>query len=297
MNKSDISAVIVTWNEEKNIKRAIASIKPYVQEIVVVDMSTNTQDKTAQISKSLGARVFKHKYVGYVEPARQFAIQKASCKWVFMLDADEEITSSLGNTLSMLTQSNFTHFFLPRKNIIFNKWLMHSRWWPDYIIRFFQKTSLEWPSQIHSQPIPRGEGQNLEAVEENAIIHHHYTSISEYIERLNRYTDFQLKKLIDDGYVFEWKDLIKKPTNEFLSRFYDGQGYADGLHGLAVSFLQSFSELVLYLKAWEHAKFVDTTGKDMKNSFEDQIRVSIKDWKYWVGRTGRLIDKIAAKLT
>ena len=159
--------------------------------------------------------------------------------------------------------------------------MQHSRWWPDYNIRFFKRGFVEWDEKIHSIPLTKGRGIDLSADENFAIIHHHYQTISQFIQRLDRYTSQQLHILQNDKYQFEWTDLITKPTNEFLSRYFSGQGYKDGLHGLALALMQSFSELVLYVKAWEAVKFID------KNITTTQIetifRKFFKDYSWWLG--------------
>jgi len=291
-----VTCAIVTWNEQTNIERAIASVKPFVDEVVVVDMSTDPEDHTSHLAKKLGAKVFQHKYTGYVEPARNFSIQKSTGDWILVLDADEEIPKSLGIQLNKLTESEFDYFELPRKNIVFGKWLQHSRWWPDYLIRFFKKGSVSWPTQIHKQPEPKGKGLKLDPIEDNTIIHHHYETIGQFIIRMNRYTDHQLTTLISSGYTFHWPDLIRKPTNEFLSRFYSGEGYKDGLHGLALALLQSFSELGLYLKVWEQMKFKDQASSSFKKEVESEITKSISDWKFWEAKSGDTFKKLRHKL-
>src|SRR3990172_12088319 len=250
-----ISVVINTLNEEENLPKALASVRNLAGEIVVVDMKSD--DMTQEIAKRAGAKVYEHKREGYVEPARNFAIGKAKGPWILMLDADEEVPRILADNLRKIsTDSKSADYYrLPRKNIIFGKWIKHSRWWPDYNIRFFLKGSVSWTEVIHSIPMTKGKGTDLEADEKNAIIHHHYTSVNQYVERLNRYTTEHARLLVKDSYNFEWSDLIKKPANEFLSRYFQGEGYKDGLHGLALSGLQAFSELVLYIKVWEKKKF------------------------------------------
>lgn len=251
-----ISVIINTWNEEKNIQRCLESVK-WADEIVVVDMES--KDKTVQIAKKFGAKVFSHEYTTYVEPARNFALSKATGDWILILDADEEIPLGLAKKLKKLVKEpgEKRFFRLPRKNLIFGKWIKYSRWWPDHVVRFFKKGSVTWSDKIHSIPLTRGEGKDLEVKEANAIVHYHYQSISQYLERLNRYTDIQAKELIDSDYKFAWQDLLKKPTSEFLSRFFAGEGYKDGLHGLVLALLQAFSELIKYLKVWEEQGFKD----------------------------------------
>lgn len=250
-----ISVVINTRNEEKNLPRALASTKGLAEEIVVVDMESS--DKTWEIAKRAGAKVYLHKPTGYVEPARNFAISKATGDWVLILDADEEISKKLAQILKQIAgDSESVDFYrLPRKNIIFGKWIKHSRWWPDYNIRFFKKGKVAWGEIIHSVPETQGKGLDLKAIEDNAITHHNYESIEQFIDRLNNYTTQHAKLLIKDGYKFSWRDVIAKTTAEFISRYFAGEGYKDGLHGLALAKLQAFSELVLYLKVWQLERF------------------------------------------
>jgi len=285
-----ISVVINTWNEEKNIKRCLSSVK-WADEVIVVDMS---EDKTAQIAKKLGAKVFSHKYTYYVEPARNFAISKVTGDWILILDADEVIPPSLVKTLQKLARNKkgLTYFRLPRKNLIFNKWIKHSRWWPDYNIRFFKKGHVCWSEKIHSVPLTSGEGTDLEAKEVNAITHYHYQTISQYLERLIRYTQIQAKDLIDSGYKFDWRDMLKKPTGEFLSRFFAGEGYKDGLHGLVLALLQSFFEMVKYLRVWENQKFVDQEINGYYKVFESNVN----DYLHWQAKLASPIKKIRLKL-
>jgi len=279
---SNISVVINTLNEEKNLPRVLSSIKGFADEIVVVDMKSD--DNTQAIAKSAGAEVYLHEPTGYVEPARNFAIAKAKSEWVLILDADEEIGPELKSALKKIVGNPLGDYYaLPRKNIIFNKWMKHSRWWPDYNIRFFKKGSVSWSEVIHSVPMTVGTGMDLEALEENAIVHYHYSSLEQYITRLNRYTTQHSKVLSNDGYNFKWQHLIQKPVSEFLSRYFQGEGYKDGVHGLALSSLQAFSELVLYLKLWEIDKF-KPSEVGLKNVL-NEIKESEKSLNYWQADT------------
>lgn len=132
-----ISVVINTLNEEDNLPRALASVKKFADEIVVVDMKSD--DKTVDIAKKAGAKVYEYKRIGYVEPARNFAIGKATGKWILIIDADEQLPGSLVKELKKIVKNPSANYYrLPRKNLIFGKWVKHSRWWPDYNIRFFQ---------------------------------------------------------------------------------------------------------------------------------------------------------------
>ena len=292
-----ISVVINTLNEEKNLPRALASVKGFADEIVVVD--TMSEDKTVDIAKKAGAKVYEHKKTGYVEPVRNFAIGKATGKWILIIDADEELPKGLAKKLKEIVKNPDANYYrLPRKNLIFGKWVKHSRWWPDYNIRFFQKEFVTWSEVIHSVPMTQGKGLDLLAKEDLAIIHNNYVSIEQYIERMNRYTSLQAKGLIKEGYDFSWKDIIVKPTSEFFSRYFMGEGYKDGLHGLALALLQGFSELVLYLKIWQSEKFAEQeiSIKKVVKTMKKQER----ELHYWQADTllkngGGVLQKIKRK--
>lgn len=293
-----ISAVVNTYNEQKKIGRCLSSLKGFANEIVVVDMMST--DRTVELAKKYGAKIFKHKKINYVEPARNFAIEKAKYDWVFVLDADEEIPESLKIYLKKEIKEPQAEFFrIPRKNIIFAKWMKHSGWWPDYNIRFFKKGSVTWNEVIHSVPMTVGKGIDLPQKQEFAIKHRHYSSVEEYITRMNRYTTIQAKELNKKGIEFKWRDVLTKPMSEFLRRYFAESGYKDGLHGLTVCLLQVLSELVVYAKLWQKQKF-----KKRKITADDtfnELKVISKDFMWWVydskiKDSSNLVSKIWLKI-
>lgn len=274
-----ISAVINTLNEEKKISRCLASLKGFANEIIVVDMMST--DRTVEIAKKYGAKVFKHKRVGYVEPARNFAISKAKYDWIIILDADEEVSEGLKKYIKKETKEPQADYYrIPRKNIIFGKWMKHSGWWPDYNIRFFKKGCVSWNEVIHSVPMTIGKGLDVPSLQDYSIKHRHYSSVEEYITRMNKYTTIQAKELNKKGIEFKWRDVLIKPASEFLRRYFAENGYKDGLHGLVLSLLQFLSELVVYTKLWQKQKF-----KKRKINAEDtysELRRISNDFVWWV---------------
>ena len=279
MNMPRISAVVNTLNEEKKIGRCLASLKGFANEIVVVDMMST--DQTREIAKKYGAKVFKHKRTGYVEPARNFAIEKAKNDWVFVLDADEEIKEGLKIFLKQeIKKPQADYYRIPRKNIIFGKWMKHSGWWPDMNIRFFKKGAVSWNEIIHSVPMTVGKGLDLPLKEDMAIRHRHYSSVEEYITRMNKYTTIQAKDLNKNGVEFKWRDVLVKPAAEFLRRYFAEAGYKDGLHGLTLSLLQVMSELTVYVKLWQKQKF-RKRKIDADDTFET-LKVIANDFVWWV---------------
>lgn len=255
-----LSVVITAWNEAKNLPRAVRSVADIADEVVVVDNAST--DSTAGVAKSLGARVFHYPNSRYVEPVRNFSITKAEGDWILLLDADEEVSPELAGVIKKLLAGKSADYYrIPRKNLIFGRWIRSSHWWPDYVYRLFKKGHVTWKETIHSIPLTRGVGADLPAEGAIALIHHHYDSISQYLDRLNRYTDVQADELAQKDYKFAWADLLVKPADEFLTQYFARRGFGEGVHGLALALLQSVSALVLYLKMWQRAGFVETPVK------------------------------------
>jgi len=293
-----ISVVVSVVREEIGVlARALDSVKDLAFEIVVVDMSGTSEVK--EIVGKYKAELFSHEFSPYVEPVRNFGISKTKGDWILILDPDEEIPGPLARKLKKLSEKPTADFYrLPRKNIVFGKWLKYSRWWPDYIVRFFKKGTVSWGEAIHWVPVTNGIGKELEPKEDFAIVHHHYDSIEQYTERLNRYTSIQADLIGKKNYEFSWVDLIKKPSGEFLSRFFAGDGYKDGVHGLALALLQGFSELIVYLKVWQKKGFDESAIK--LDEFSKAAGEAGRDLRYWqadakVKSGGGILHKIKRK--
>lgn len=295
---SKLSVVINTYNEAAILPRVIASVKGLADEIVVID--TESIDNSGEVAKKLGAKVFPHKHSAYVEPVRNFSISKATGDWILVLDPDEEVTPALSKKIKEIISSDETDYCrISRKNLIFGHWMQYSRWWPDYNIRLFRKGFVSWNEIIHAVPMTQGRGMDFDAKENLAIIHNHYDSVEKYLEHMNRYTTVQAEAKIKSGYKFNWRDMLVRPTNEFLSRYFGGEGYKDGIYGLALSLLQAFSELILYLKIWQSSKFKSENVN--LSEIVSEMRERERDLHYWQGdsmyrQSGNLKDRVIRKL-
>jgi len=279
MNKNKISAVVNVRNEAANIYDCLKSVS-FADEIVVVDMESS--DNTKEIAKEFTDRIFDHPMVGYVEPARNFAIKKAIGDWILIVDADERVPKTLAQKLiDIASDGKYDFVRIPRRNIIFGQWIKHSRWWPDHNIRFFKKGSVEWQNEIHSIPVTYGNGETLADSEELALVHFHYKSIDEFIERTLRYSRQQAKELEGANYKFEPSDLITKPASEFLSRYFAGEGFRDGLHGLVLAFLQSFAVFLIYLRVWQDTDYKPVSGPQLVPVWQKNFLEKLKELNYW----------------
>jgi len=274
-----ISAVInIIDGEAGNLKKCLRSLQNFADEIIVIDMETT--DGSAEIAKKYGAKVFSYHFMNYVEPARNYALGKATGKWIILLDPDEYLPKSLKHELKKITTRHDVDFVrIPRKNIIFGKWFHNSRTWPDYLIRFFKKGSVSWNKAIHSQPETKGNGITLLDSENLAIRHNHYTSVTQFITRALRYSSVQAQELEATGVKLKMSDFILKPVQEFNSRFFFAHGYKDGLHGLVFSLLQSFAIFLIYANLWEKQGSPEKIVS--KDSFVSASQEAAYEYGYW----------------
>ena len=276
--KETISVVVNVRNEAKNLAKCLKSVKGLASEIIVVDMKST--DDSKKIAKAAGARVFSYKVMDYVEPARNFALSKATSKWILLLDPDEYINISLKKELLAITKRTDVDFVrIPRQNMVFGKWIKHAKCWPDYLIRFFKKNAVTWQKEIHSQPITKGNSLTLLDSEQLAIKHNNYESVSHFVTRALRYSSIQADELNKEDYKVKISDLILKPIQEFNSRFFFAEGYKDGIHGLVFCLLQGFAIALIYINLWE--KQGSQEKQILKESFVSASQEATFEYDHW----------------
>jgi len=287
MGKLGLTAVILAKNEEKNLPRVLKSIS-WVDEIVIVD--DESTDGTVEIAKKAQATVYQRELDDFCSQ-RNFALTKVKTPWVLFIDADEEITPELAEEIKQAVKTDkFDGYRFPRKNIIFGKWIEHSGWYPDWQLHLFKIAKGKYVEKVHEQVVLDGKVGELSKV----LVHYNYQSISQYLEKMFRYTTLEVENQLTLGYKFAWSDLIKKPLSEFLRRFFAEQGFKDGVHGLALSLLQAFSELVVYLKIWEKEGF---RPQETKEVFEE-LEKSTEEISFWLKKQEKNpLKKVLRKLT
>jgi len=280
MEKVDITAVVLAKNEEKNLPRCLRNLS-WVKEIIVID--DYSSDKTREIAKKFGARVYQKRLVDF-KSQRNWALQKVKTPWVLMIDPDEEVTSEFRQEVEkVIKEDKFDGFKFPRKNIIFDKWIKHTGWHPDWQLHLFKTKKGRYVGKVHEQVVLDGKIGILNA----SLIHYNYHSISQYLQKLDRYTNLGAEEKVGGGYKFRYQDLIIKPAEEFFRRFFAEEGWKDGVHGLVLSLLQAFSELVVYLKIWEKQKF-----KALKiEGFDEAAEKIISDYYHWQATTSKNLFK------
>ncbi len=276
-----ISVVISAYNEERNIKDCIESIGDLASEIIVIDNSST--DETSEIAKKLGAKVFKQvNDVRKIDLQKNLGFEKASKEWILSLDADERLTPQLIKEIQHQISLNgkTVGYYIPRKNIIFNKWIQHSLWWPDYQLRLFKKGKGKFLSATVHVPIDvKGEVRHLA----EPMVHHSYNSISQFVNRMNNiYTDVEAEEIIKSGKKLSWIESIRSPFSDFFKTFFLQKGYKDGLHGLILSILQSFYMFLVFAKVWEKQGYYEKADKEILRGISEEMLSLNNQAKYWL---------------
>ncbi len=241
-----VSVVIVTKDEEKNIRDALQSIKD-IAEIIIVDAFSI--DRTIDICREYTDKIYQTEWKGYAKQ-KQNAIEHAKGPWVFILDSDERFTEPLREEIAHMIKNNgvYSGFYVPRKNFFLGKWIRHGGWWPDYTLRLFLKDKAFMEDrEVHEKVVVNGTVGYLK----NPIEHYTYRTISEYIKKMENYSTLSVKELCNRKVKPSIFSMLINPCFVFLKMFFLRQGFRDGIHGFILSVLYSFYTFLKYTKVWE----------------------------------------------
>lgn len=288
-----LSVVITAYNEEKNIEECLKSVKHLADEIVVVD--NQSTDKTKSIAQKYTKKVFSQKNDPQkIDLQKNFGFSKATGDWILSLDADERITSELEKEIkAVLSSSDVTHpplpgtppmegmrmgYWIPRKNIIFGKWIEHTGWYPDYQLRLFRKGKGKYTGKhVHEDLQVTGNTANLQ----HPLIHQHYQTINQFILRSLIYIPNEADNVLKKDYTFNYLDAVIFPIREFLSRFFAREGYKDGLHGLVLSCLMAWYHFTIFATMWEKQKFLEVNNYNFLDTIEKESKKRYKELLFW----------------
>ena len=250
-----ISGVVIALNEAHQLHYALSTLVPWCDEVIVVDQ--HSEDDTARIAEEMGATVYQHDRTGGIaDPARRFAVGKASGDWVFILDADEMIPPSLATHLRELVEPDpeIDVVLVPRANLILGRWIRHGNNWPSRHARFFRPGSLLMTDRIHKsiEPAPGTRRHKLAADPALAIWHFPGGNLSDLVRKVDRYTDIEARQAYARGRrVNRPLELFPDALAYFWRQYIKGRGYRDGTMGLAVAVTRTFYRILTAAKLYE----------------------------------------------
>lgn len=290
-----LSVVLATRNEEVNIGRCLAAVKHIADEIIIFDEQST--DKTVEIARVFGAKVFSEPHHENFHITKQKAINKASGEWILQMDADEVITPELASEIKEVigktddqikarrpksqkmwqlikrhekligqrdgrigkNTGEVVAFFIPRRNVFLGKPLTYGGRWPDPAIRLIKKGKARLPAKsVHEIMQIDGEVAWLF----NDMLHYDSPTLSRYLVRMNRYTDLHAQDLASQKVgknVFQFVNYVLiKPIVNFVMSYFRHKGVLDGIRGFLWS---AFSVLHFPLAYFKYLTYNSGNGK------------------------------------
>jgi glycosyltransferase involved in cell wall biosynthesis len=243
-----LSVCIITYNEEANLPRCVASVG-FADEIVVVD--SGSTDRTVAMALEAGCRVIEQPFLGYTAQ-KNMAVQAASHPWVLCLDADEWLLPGAEAVIreALATRRpDVAGYALKRHTYYLGDWVDHGGWWPQYRLRLYDRRQGEWVGDsIHEDVELRGAVARLEA----EVGHFSYRDIAHHLSKVNAYTSMRAQHWHAQAHTsVGWLQLIGRPLWMFCRMFILKSGWREGHRGLIIASIGAFYVFAKYAKLWE----------------------------------------------
>lgn len=241
MNK--LSVVIITKNEEKNIKRCLDSVK-WADEKVILD--TNSEDKTREIAKKEGAAVFtQNEWKGFGK-AKKEAVSLASNDWIFSVDADEEVSPELKNDIQKVLKDPGKHVYKVKRNSFYlGKMIKYCGWDKDLPLRLFNRKFANFNEKLVHESVETDEDPEIIF---SPLLHYTYPELGIHLEKINRYTDLAVQD--EPGRKISLPGAFAGSLFFFIKMYFLKKGFLDGKEGFILSVMSSYGNLIKYLKFW-----------------------------------------------
>jgi glycosyltransferase involved in cell wall biosynthesis len=243
----NLSVVIITFNEEANLERTLASVA-WADEVVIVD--SGSADRTQQIAEAHGAKFFVEPWKGFAAQ-KNSALEKASGDWILSLDADEEVEPVLADEIRRATAASapLQGFYIPRKNFFLGRWIRHGGFYPDRKLRLFRRGTARFEDRLVHED---AQIDGPTGVLRGHLLHRAYPTLTGYLEHMNRYSSLGAQMTAANGARrFSFIDIVVRPKLTFFYNYVVRGGFLDGREGLLLHLYHAGYVSWKYAKAWE----------------------------------------------
>lgn len=228
-----ISAVVLAKNEEENIEKCLQSVG-WCDELILVD--DYSKDKTVEIAKEIGAKVFKRKLENDFSAQRNFGLSKASGEWILFVDADEIVSEDLASEIKRAIKTSDVNGYLIKRVGVVEEW----------ILRLGRKSSGKWSREVHEVWNIKGKVGKLAS----PLLHSPASSFKEFVAKINKYSSLHAKENQKEGKKSNLLKIIFMPFLKFISVFFLKRGYKSGLYGFIFSIFMCFHSFLSWSKLW-----------------------------------------------
>jgi glycosyltransferase involved in cell wall biosynthesis len=246
-----LTACVITLNEESNLPRALSSLRDVADEIIVVD--AGSRDATVAVARAHGARVLQRAWTNYSEQ-KNFAAERAASDWILSLDADEELSPELRESLRAWKQhapQAAAYEFARRANYL-GGWIHHSGWYPNRQVRLYRRDAARFSGIVHESVQVNGTVMRLAG----DLYHYTMRTYAEHSAKVDAYTTLAAQQLFEEGRRSWRLAMLASPPWTFLQKFILRAGFRDGRRGWLIARMAARYTFLKYRKLGEMVRKV-----------------------------------------
>ena len=252
----NLSAVIITYNEERNIENCITSLIDVVDEIVVLD--SYSTDQTKSICKSYNVKFYEQKFLGYVEQKNK-ALELASYNYIVSLDGDESLSEELKNAIKKLKINwKYDGYYCNRLNNFCGQWIKYSDWYPNKKLRVFDRRKTKFIGHIIHEKLDIENTKTPLGHLKGDILHKTYQTYSEFNLQTEKFSSLSARAYLEQGKRANLWKMIFNPTWAFFKAYFLRLGFLDGINGLVICVQTANITFLKYSKLYELQRKKDT---------------------------------------
>jgi glycosyltransferase involved in cell wall biosynthesis len=240
-----LSAIIPTFNEEINIEAAIQSVS-FADEIIVIDSFST--DNTISLAEKHGVRILQREFDNFSNQ-KNYAISKATHKWVVLLDADERIGQTLREEMiSVLAEEpQASAYYVYRRNYLLGREIKYSGWQNDKVIRLIERDKCKYNDKlVHEGIVTEGKIAFLKT----KLEHYTYKDFDSFIRKKNKVAQLQAEMLASKNKKVNPFRLLIKPLYRFIYHYILRRGFLDGFAGFFIASFYAYTLFTRYIKLW-----------------------------------------------
>ncbi len=241
---NNLSAAIITWNEEKNLPECLKSIS-FADDIVVVD--SGSTDRTVEIAREFGCRVFVEEWKGF-GPQKSSAVDKCKHEWVLLIDADERVPLETAEAISRTLKEPLSAAYRFRmKHHVRDRWIKHAGYWPDWHVRLVDRSQGSFVGTTHEKWAARGRVSDLDA----HIEHYSFSDYSDMLKSMDEYSAIISQELFAAGRRANVLSPLCHGAGTFFKIYLLQMGLLDGMDGLVIALTKAGGSFFKYAKLLE----------------------------------------------
>jgi glycosyltransferase involved in cell wall biosynthesis len=238
-----LAVTIITKNESKHIRNCLESVS-WADEIIVLD--SGSTDDTVAICQEYTNKVFVTDWPGFgVQKNR--AIERVTCEWILSIDADESVSDALRQEIQavIIQPRNIIAYKIPRRSSYCGRFMRHSGWWPDYVIRLFRRGDARFSDDlIHERLVVQG----AIGILINPLLHNAFSNLEEVLETANAYSSAGAHMMYQQLRKASLMDAVLHGLWSFFHTYIIRAGFLDGKEGFMLAVSNGEGTYYKYLK-------------------------------------------------